>query len=198
MHHIAILVYKDDSLDDAPYYLNKIVKIWENDGIRITIHRGPEHPVNADLAILHVNLTVVPADHLAAVRQYPLVINGEVTDISKRRISNRILNKNDGYGGPVIVKTDRNNGGKREGYSASRGPLIPRYLSAARRRLPWTLKAELGESDYRVFEKISNVPRIVWSNPNLVVERFVSEMRDGLYGLRTWTFFGDKEFNKIG
>jgi len=46
-------------------------------------------------------------------------------------------------------------------------------------------------------ETLADVPAQVWNDRRFVVERFLSEERDGLYGLRTWTFFGDQETNSL-
>jgi hypothetical protein len=37
------------------------------------------------------------------------------------------------------------------------------------------------------------VPRSVWLNPDLVVEKFLPERRNGQYCVRTWLFLGDRE-----
>jgi hypothetical protein len=44
-----------------------------------------------------------------------------------------------------------------------------------------------------VFEQKREVPRAVWLNPGLVVERFLPEVIDGMYCLRSWVFMGDQE-----
>lgn len=39
--------------------------------------------------------------------------------------------------------------------------------------------------------------KVVWHNPDLVVERFLPERHDGHYCLRVWMFLGDKETNTL-
>ena len=151
--------------------------------------------VDADLAILHVDLTVVPEDYLAFIRQYPVTINGSVTDISKRRISSNLVCRGDGYQGQVVVKTNNNCRGGCESETASRGTLLKKYTNSLRSRLPWSWQAKL--SDYPIYESVSQVPRAVWHNPDLIVEQFLPERRDGFYCLRTWVFLGDKESNSV-
>ena len=47
--------------------------------------------------------------------------------------------------------------------------------------------------NYPIFDSVKKVPRMVWHNPDLVVERFQPERRDGFYCMRTWVFLGDAE-----
>lgn len=195
MHHIVILLHKHFTFDTSRYFLRDIAETWREDGFRVSVLHGPCPRVDADLAILHVDLTVVPDDYLAFVRQYPVIINGLVTDISKRRISTNLVCRDDGYQGQVIVKTNWNHRGRSEANLAKKGPLLRRYSNSLRKKLPWGWRAKL--SDYPIFESVSQVPRAVWHNPDLVVERFLPERRDGFYCLRTWVFLGDKETNSL-
>ncbi len=195
MRHIVILLHKQFTFDTSHYFLRDIAEIWQEDGFRVSVLHGPGPRVDADLAILHVNLTVVPDDYLAFVRQYPVTINGLVTDISKRRISTNLVCSNDDYQGQVIVKTNWNCRGGSEARLAKKGPLLRRYSHSLRNKLPWSWRTKL--SDYPVFESVRQVPRAVWRNPDLVVERFLPERRNGFYCLRTWFFLGDKETNAV-
>ena len=195
MHHIVILVHRHFTFDNSRYFLSEIIEIWQKEGLRVSVLNGLGTRVDADLAILHVDLTVVPEDYLAFIRQYPVTINGSVTDISKRRISSNLVCRGDGYQGQVVVKTNNNCRGGCESESASRGPLMKKYENSLRSRLPWSWQAKL--SDYPIYESVSQVPRAVWHNPDLIVEQFLPERRDGFYCLRTWVFLGDKESNSV-
>ena len=195
MHHIVILVHRHFTFDNSRYFLSEIIEIWQKEGLRVSVLNGLGTRVDADLAILHVDLTVVPEDYLAFIRQYPVTINGSVTDISKRRISSNLVCRGDGYQGQVVVKTNNNCRGGCESESASRGPLLKKYTNSLRSRLPWSWQAKL--SDYPIYESVSQVPRAVWHNPDLIVEQFLPERRDGFYCLRTWVFLGDKESNSV-
>jgi hypothetical protein len=197
MHHIVILLHRHDTFDNPRYFLHETAEIWREKGLRVSVLYGPGPRVDADLAILHVNLTVVPDDYLAFVRQYPAVINGSVTDISKRLISTNLVCRGDGYQGQVIVKTNRNSGGCPEARLVKKGPLLRRCAHSLRKRLPWSCQSRLSVSDYHIFESVSQVPRVVWHNPDLVVERFLPECHDGFYCLRTWVFLGDRETNSL-
>ena len=182
MPHIAIVLHSHGSFGDS-YYLHGIAEIWREKGFKVTVVPGPDSRVEADLAVLHVDLTVVPEDHLEFVRRFPVAINGRIEDISKRRIASHVVRESDGYDGPVIVKADRN----------CRG--IPEAQLAARGLLPESDKRIL--SRYVVFDSPSQVPPSVWQDPLLVVERFLPERRDDLYCLRMWKFLGDRETNVL-
>jgi hypothetical protein len=196
MRRIIILVHRDGQFDVA-YFLHAIADVWQENGLQVIVQRGPGPHVEADVAILHVDLTVVPPDHLDFIRRYPVAMNGAVADTSKRRISANIVRRGDGYDGQVIIKTNRNYGGWREADLAARRSIFRRYARALRRRLPWPLRTELEISQYPVLPSAARVPWMVWHNPDLVVERFQPEMRDGCFCLRTWVFLGDRETNSL-
>lgn len=197
MRHIVILVHRHGAFDDSGYFLYEVARLWEASGIKITVQRGPGPVHDADVVVSHVDLTVVPADHVAYLRQYGRVINGNVIDISKRRISNAILNREDDYAGPVIVKTDCNSGGLREAWLARRRALPYRFVAKVRNRLPWTMRQQLPTHSYPIFPSAGDVPRAVWANRHFVVERFLCERRRDFYCLRTWVFLGDRETNSL-
>ena len=102
--------------------------------------------VEADLAVLHVDLTVVPAVYLNLARRYPRAINGNVVDISKRHMTAQEVKRGHLYGGPVIVKTNRNSGGVQERLLG--GSTLRRMSLSLRDKLPWSL----------------NVPAAGWSS----------------------------------
>jgi hypothetical protein len=190
-------VHRAETLDQESYFLRAMADVWRRQGWKITEQRGPGPRVDADLAILHVDLTVVPSDHMKFIRQYPIALNGGVADISKRATSSQLLRRGDRYNGPVIIKTNRNNGGFRERLLALHSPRWRKKLSSLRRRLPWAWQAELATKEYPILESAEQVPWGVWHNPDLVVERFQPERRDGFYCLRTWVFCGDRETHSL-
>jgi hypothetical protein len=195
MHHIVILVHNHDTFNNSRYFLYEISEIWREQGLRMSVLHSPGPRVDADIAFLHVSLTVVPDDSLAFVRQYPVVINGSVTNISKRLTSTNLVCRDDGYEGQVIIKTNRNCGGQSEARLAKKGPLLRRCANSLRNMQPWSRRSQL--SDYPIFESVSQVPCAVWDNPDLVVERFLPERHNGFYCLRTWVFLGDRETNSV-
>jgi len=196
MRSIAVIVGRNGELGPG-YFLGRIADCWRENGADVHVLHDPEARVAADLAILHVDLTRVPRDYLECARRFPQVLNGRVTDISKRRVSQNLVRLGDGYDGPVIVKTDRNCGGAGENQVLGPPTGMRRIVGGLRRRLPWTLRDDLATADYRLFASVREVPTIVWLNRDLVVERFLPEVRDGYYCLRTWVFLGDRETNSL-
>jgi hypothetical protein len=191
---IAVLTHFNDDFVSGRYLLRLLVEVWKNVGIDIRVLRGIEHFEPADALILHANLTIVPDDYLAFCKQYPLVINGGVRDISKRKISSSLVGQKDSYFGPVIVKTNCNFGGKSERKMARRRPLH-RVLSSLTGWLPWSWTGQLRPYKYPIFNSSRDVPRAAWRNPHLVVEKLLPEQEGAYYCLRQWMFFGDHEIN---
>ncbi|MCE9592044.1 MAG: hypothetical protein K8S99_16170 [Planctomycetes bacterium] len=196
MSHIVILIHEGGAFKPG-YFLYEIAEVWRQQGLRVTVQHGAGPVIEADLAILHVDMTSVSAAHLAFMRHYPKTINAAVVDISKRRISTNLVRRRDGYGGPVIVKTNLNHGGLMEARLAAKRSRIRKRLATLRNLLPWGWRSSLGMSDYPIFDSPNDVPRIVWHNPALVVERFLPERSGEFYCLRTWMFFGDREANSV-
>lgn len=177
MKRILILVHRHGTLDGETYFMRDVADRWIRDGHHVAVAAGPEAAGDADLAVNHVDLTVTPEDHLDVLRRYPRVVNGSVTDISKRRVSRELLRRGDAWDGPVLVKSDRNNGGLAEARLAKRGlhpdkVYVPRYL---------------------LLESLADVEEAVWDRPELVVERFQAEFEDGCFHVRIWIFLGDRE-----
>jgi hypothetical protein len=206
MPRVAIVLRRDDSLDKRAYWLRAIAECWRAGGIEVSVINDPLARIEADLAILHVNLTVVPPEYLACVRSSATTVNGDVSDISKRVVSSHLLHREDRYGGPVIVKTNRNDKGIQELQYARKGLgslLRPRdaarsYLDYFREEFRRTRRWQRYGSrkaflNYPVFDSMAAVPAAVWGDDDYVVERFLPEMRDGRYCVRTWLFFGDGE-----
>lgn len=112
---IAILVHKTRADFWASNYLLALMrKKWEELGLSTVTVNGAGRYVEADLAVLHVNLTTVPEDYMSLAGRYPAVINGKVRTISKRSFTTLRVERDDGYAGPVIVKTDLNAGARRK------------------------------------------------------------------------------------
>lgn len=197
MAHIAILVHQNDLFERWGYFVHAFSELWRREGHRVSVLAGPGQHVDADLAVLHVDLTVTPPEYVAWAAKFPRVINGRVTDISKRRISRAIVAQGDGYAGPVVVKTDRNHGGQPEARMALEGTLRARIGMQLRDWMPWTRRSWMPSMEYRVYESAAAVPRGVWGNRELVIERFQPEIKDGMYYLRVWIFFGDRETHSL-
>ena len=54
-------------------------------GHEVRVVRGVGTLPDADMAILHVNLSAVPEEYAAAAARYPIALNGKALDIRKRK-----------------------------------------------------------------------------------------------------------------
>jgi len=186
---ILVLVEPDDRYLWNHHLMRSLLARWKRAGHRVGVHVGPDRPPAADLAILHVDLSVVPPEYLDAIRHYPVAVNGGIGDIRKRSISSLLVQQDDGYAGPVIVKSDLNSGGR---------PEMLKWMKAAQRlgRAPGPPVAAF-KGDYPVYKSKRGVPDRVWSNAGLVVEKFMPEIDAEGYCLRYYYFFGDAEMNLL-
>jgi hypothetical protein len=165
--------------------------------------------VPADVIIPHLDLTIIPNEYREFLSQYPVVINRDVIDISKSKISTNIIGQENTYDGPVIVKTDRNSGGLPEKRLLSKlyviraisSKLSDGIVSKLRRNGPdsiaWGDVKYLNSSDYPVFPSLQDVPKDIFDNKNLVVEKFLPEVEAGMYCVRYYNFLGDKDVHKV-
>jgi hypothetical protein len=191
-------VHPRDDFDAMPYAIHLLMQVWQERAFEVKVVRGVDHNIDRDfLLIPHLDFTHTPPEYQRFMAQFPVVINRRVVDISKRKISRNIVTSRNDHEGPVIVKTDLNVGGESEVNSLRRKGIVGRFAVAAARRLPWTLTGMLGHLDYRIYDHPKLVPRAVWHNPRLVVEKFLPERKGELYCLRQHTFFGSREINTI-
>ncbi len=190
---IAIITNEFTSrIEDSRYLLARLFERWKAQGWKIHVSAGCNY-IPADLAILHVDTTVVAEEYLELGRRYPVALNGTVKDILKTSISKFLLKRDDAYKGPVIVKTNANYGGVNEfkiaiesGRAVWDDPDIER---------PWRKREIMDSMDYPVFDKLSDVPPGVWKNDRLVVEKLLPErLENGDYRCRTYIFFGEQDF----
>ena len=98
------------------YLISKMADLWHEDGLEVRYVFGVDEFVHADLAILHVDLSVVPEEYLELASRYPITLNGRVRDIRKSSFSKNLLAPHDDFNGKVIVKTDLNHGGTTNGW----------------------------------------------------------------------------------
>jgi hypothetical protein len=197
---IVILIGTPDHFETYNYYLFHLAGLWREAGHTVTVQAGPGPRVDADLAISHIDITQVDPAYTRWLEAYPVALNRAVTDISKRRISRQLVLPGDPYDGPVMVKSNGNAGGAREWSLAAQNRPWMRHLRLHKIDgfAPWRWRRGLPGNRYQVFPSPRAVPKGVWANPHLVVERLLCERRGDLYGLRTWSFFGDQEANSLG
>jgi hypothetical protein len=164
--------------------LKLLAGFWQEWGHEIWIASGTEGLPEADIAVLHVDLSVVPQAYADAANHYPRVVNGAALDIRKRLVSSNLVTPADDWNGPVIVKTDLNYFGVPEALTSRAQASLGREPVHA----PPVLDT------YPIYDNLQSVPGEVWSQPSLVVERFLPEWSEEEgYSLRTWIFFGGRE-----
>ena len=176
---------------ERPGLLAYLCDAWVKAGHQIELMRGiPRAKVEVDVLIPHIDLTVTPPEYLEFMASFPMVVNRRMTDNSKRKVSSDLLNEDDAWPGEVIVKTDRNFGGipERVIQNVSEGRPLDHEISER----PWRRVDQLLPAQYPVFSSIRDVPYGVWRNPNLVVEKFIPEVENGLYCNRVAIVMGDK------
>ena len=185
MAAIVILEHELQRHLRLPYMVYSLAERWRRAGHEVRVHHGVAAPPPGDLAIVNVDLTVIPEAYRELAARYPRVVNGRVTDVSKSRVSADLLDRYSDWIGPVIVKTEANYGGKPEALLRS----IARRDGAAC-DIP---EGPVAQS-YPIYESLRQVPDAVWRTPGLVVERFLPE-RDagGQYFSRHWVFLGDRD-----
>jgi|HubBroStandDraft_1064217.scaffolds.fasta_scaffold206827_1 hypothetical protein len=206
---LAILTDSTDDLLRGGYLIHLMIPRWEAMGFEVVVVTDKDKFVPADVALLHVDLTVIPDSCRRLAERYPVVLNGGVLDIRKRRFSRLLLDRPESWEGRVIVKTDCNYGGWREFRKRALESPIGRFgrrwgteesvlnkFVWLEQRRPWRWKRMLLTDSYLVCTEPGLVPRGVWRNPNLIVERFAAEREGDEYCCRHWLFFGDQEVNR--
>ena len=190
---IAVVVHElDVPLEPHHYLILLLMAEWKSLGYDVRVVRGTSRFVPADVAISHVDLTRVPDEYLDFLSRYPVVVNRNLVDIAKSRVSDAIVRDGDGWDGPVIVKTDLNDGGRRERNLAYMStPLLQRVISRAIGR-PVRRNRKERQLVYPVFPSIGDVPDGMRQDPTLVTERFVPEEVKGGYLLRMLFCLGSR------
>ena len=188
--HFALIVGPGERLANRSLAM-MLCRIWKERGHGISITSSS--PVKGDGALLHIDTTRINPKLVPSFEGGMLVLNGRALDISKRLVSSNLVSAEDGYAGPVIIKTDDN------AYGLPKVPLDPdHYKNLNYRRTVtadnWRSLRALPLDVYPILNGKSEVPEWVWTRPDIVVERFMAEMEDGLYVLRIWVFLGRREY----
>jgi hypothetical protein len=168
----------------SPYLLYDVLRHLTDMGHKCRVVQGAG-PIPGDVALLHVDATIVTDEYLGLASHYPRTINFGTGDISKRKISRLLVARDDGWTGPVLVKSNFNNNALLEQMHNARAAYAQRPLPH-----PGIAKGP----PYQLFDSAQEVPAETWSDDSLVVERFVPEKApEGGYALRTWVFMGPRE-----
>jgi hypothetical protein len=178
MTDIVIIRHARETTDFPKYSVSILAEVWREAGHRVTVVCGIDDLPQADLAFLHVDLSVVPQTYTAVAQRFPRVVNGRARDIRKQTVSRHLVRRDSGWPGPVIAKSDLNCGG------------IPEWRMMRQHGRPG--EAALSPQGYRLFRSTEQVPEEVWEDPNLVVERYLPEQDERGWHIRTWTFLGDR------
>lgn len=166
------------------YVVSHLAEYWREDGFKVIFLFGVREQVSADLLFVHVDLSVVPDRYLEFARRHGATVNAEVKDIRKSSFSRNLVRPGDAYDGPVIVKSDLNCAGAPERFHRP-SILLNRLLSR---------KPTFEEStDYRVYDRLGDVPEVFFKNPEIVVEKFLPEIEGDMYFVRAYHFLGDHE-----
>jgi hypothetical protein len=181
----------------AGLLIDALRKAWQDRGLWVLCQYGITQRPDADLLIPQIDLTHTPPEYVKYIYSYTNVANRNVVDISKRRISKHLLCGDEGYPGPVIVKTDNNFGGLPE---CTRNKLwhllLSRFLErmvplaefAFRQHLAWRKVLR----KYLIYNSLAEVPPCIFKNQALVVERFLPEREGARYFTRHYLFLGNR------
>lgn len=175
------------------YFVELLARVWQARGQPVVFHQGPQPAPPEATALLHVDLTRLPQDYLEWSRRFRACIGSAPADISKRAISQALVDRDDDYDGAVMVKTDLNALGKPERLlAAASGAPLRRLGLKLLERLPPVLGGPLGPR-YLSFDRKSAVPAWVWRRRDLVVERFLPERVGSGFAVHQWYFLGPCE-----
>jgi len=188
MPNLLVVCHPNDRFMTGSYMLHAMLLAMKGTGVGLKVQRHWDQRPPADLVIPHIDLTLWPKSLTDFLAHYPNVVNRRVTDISKRHISRHLVRPGDSWRGPVIVKTNMNYGGivdRRLSRDVAKdpSPIVPAMVT------PETRPFHLGK--YNLFPTVAAVPKIVWDDPSLIVERYHAERKGDLYGLRQLFLVGE-------
>jgi hypothetical protein len=185
MATILILTHEYDGFSQRGFFIQGLIAPWERMGHRVVVAEGIPERADADIVFVHIDVSVVPDEYLAFAAQFPVAVNGNARDIRKTAVSRFLVKPGDRWTGPVMVKSNYNTGGATEAMYNT---------AAALRRRPEPFPDVRVHKSYPVYPSPAEVPASVWSDPSLVVERFLPEQDKKGYWRRVWRFCGDKGF----
>jgi len=181
---ILVVCHAYDAFRERRWLLQSMLPYWLAQGHTIRICEGPpQRAVEADLALLHVDCSVLPPSYAEAVQRFPVVVNTSIRDIRKSFWSTQRIGRDADWPGAVIVKSDLNAGG----WPEMQHNLRARQLGHAEPH-PHLRPVDT----YPVYARRSDVPETVWTNPGCTVEKFRPERDERGYWTRFWLFFGDR------
>ena len=137
------------------YLIEGLFKPWREMGHSGHVVRGVPSAIDADVVIVHTDLSVVPDEYIKFAAQFPVGINRNATDIRKRLVSRALLKPGDEWDGPVIVKSDLNCSGAPEWYHNQVAQLHnrPAPYPSVNMALP-----------YNIYSSLEVVPEANWTD----------------------------------
>lgn len=187
MARIAILTHEHDGFATREYLLKSLTPHWEDAGHSIAVVDGLQDWPDADLAILHVDHSLVPQAYAQACARYARVINGRALDIRKRHVSRILLRRDSDWTGPVIIKTNLNHGGMSE------MNYFQQKRKAGHHDIRPTPDMVFSTESYTILPDKEAVNSAFWDHPGIVVEPFLPEQDERGYWMRVWIFLGRQE-----
>jgi hypothetical protein len=184
---VVIITQTHDEFARRDYLLRTLATHWSAAGHQVLTVAGRGSWPDADVAVMHVDLSVIPNAYTEAAKRYPVVVNGAARDVRKRTVSQHLVSLGDGWTGPVIIKTDLNCGGIPERRLQLIGYKTGQWDDVSPAEIACTTEP------YPVLSGAEKVPWQVWQHEGLVVERFLPERDERGYWMRAWVFFGDRE-----
>ena len=173
---------------ETSHALSALADLWRQRGHDVVFVRGTE-AVEADLAIVHVDLSVVPRSFARWARSYPCAVNDRILDIRKTAFGARRVRWGDSYDGPVFVKSVFNAAAFPERKRRARSPL----MRALRRSVGLSAEPRLDFiKRYRHYASARQVSWKTWIDPTLIVQPFVPEREGEWYFTRRCFGLGSK------
>ena len=131
---------------------------------------NPDH--TGRCAFIHVDLTELPKESREIYKSYPGCINGKATTISRKLYSRVMLNQDDDFDGPVIVKSALNHRGLPElRYKKNRNFITKKFYKIRARRIKDYRKKVCPV--YCIYKSIREVPSETWGDASRIVEKFL-------------------------
>ena len=184
MATILVLAHEFDEFAQTNYSIKGCFATWQQMGHSVRVSNGIPATVDADVVVLHTDLSVVPQEYLNFAARFPAGVNRNAIDIRKRLVSRFPVRPEDDWRGPVIVKSDFNCGGLPERRH--------NWMAFLRKKPPPSPSSRVFTS-YPIYSSKSEVPDATWSDPGLIVEQFLPERDEKGYWVRFWIFLGDAE-----
>ena len=188
------------------YRIFHLAEIWKRNGFDVQMMRGNCESVRAGVLIPQIDLSVFPSTYRQLLNSDVRVINRRVVDIRKSTFSRNLVSLHDDYHGPVIVKTNANYGGLSDRSTIKALPWHRKMLERLRRASlalhkivlsgsfnPLAYASTLSPDSYPVFMSKHQLPRAVFKNKDLIVEKFLPEKQGQFFYTRSYAFLGDVE-----